>query len=80
MPVIFRHQAYRFFFFSNEGDPREPPHVHVMRDDRRAKFWIRPVALADNSGFPAAELNKLAEIIEGRQDEIERAWHEHFGD
>lgn len=54
--------------------------MHVRRDDRRAKFWIKPVALADNSGFPAAELNRLTEIIEGRQDEIERAWHEHFGD
>lgn len=80
MPVIFRHQGYRLFFFSNEGDPREPPHVHVKRDDQRAKFWIRPVALASNSGFSGVELTRLSQIIEGRQDEIERAWHEHFSD
>lgn len=29
MPVVFRWKNLKFFFFSNEGDPREPPHVHV---------------------------------------------------
>jgi hypothetical protein len=28
MPAVFRHGRLRFFFFSNEGWPREPPHVH----------------------------------------------------
>ena len=28
MPVILRHRGYRFFFFSNEGEPPEPPHIH----------------------------------------------------
>jgi len=39
MPVIFQTRGYRFFFYSNEGSAREPPHVHVERDDREAKFW-----------------------------------------
>jgi hypothetical protein len=24
MPVIFRYKGFRFFFYSNEGNPREP--------------------------------------------------------
>jgi len=28
MPVVFRYRGYRFFFYSNEGDPREPLHIH----------------------------------------------------
>jgi hypothetical protein len=24
MPVIFRYEGYRFFFFSNEGNPLDP--------------------------------------------------------
>ena len=40
MPTIFRHRGYRFFFFSNEGDPREPPHVHVGGGSDEAKFWV----------------------------------------
>lgn len=29
MPVIFRHKSFRFFFYSNEGNPREAMHVHI---------------------------------------------------
>jgi hypothetical protein len=52
MPVVFRHDGYRFHFFSNEGDPREPPHIHVTKDRPTAKFWLRPeVNVAYNKGF-----------------------------
>jgi len=40
MPVIFRHKGYRFFFFSNEGIPLEPCHIHVKKGSAVAKFWI----------------------------------------
>lgn len=42
------------------------------------QFWIKPVALAENIGFSAHELNKLVGVISENQDLIERAWHEHF--
>lgn len=51
MPTIFLFEGYRFFFFSNEGNPREPIHVHVRKDGSRAKFWLSPVGLANNQGF-----------------------------
>ena len=79
MPVIFRFQGCRSFFFSNEGDPREPLHVHVRREARLAKFWLDPVVqLAESYGLSSRELNKLAKIIENRKTEIEVAWNEHF--
>ena len=31
MPVIFRDSGLRYFFFSNEGSPREEPHIHVKQ-------------------------------------------------
>ena len=80
MPTIFLFEGYRFFFFSNEGNPREPIHVHVRKDGSRAKFWLSPVGLANNQGFTGKEVNRLAQIVESHKDEIERAWHEHFGD
>ena len=40
MPTLLREGPYRFFFYSDEGDPREPPHVHVTAGDRLAKFWL----------------------------------------
>ena len=80
MPEVFRWKSCKFFFFSNEGDPREPLHIHVRSHGARAKFWLRPVAVAENFGFAAHELNDLARAISDNEARIERAWHEHFGD
>ena len=80
MPRVFEWNGYRFHFFSNEGDPREPVHVHVTKAPATAKFWIRPeTALEYNKGFSAKVLSQLMSVINDRADEIERAWNEHFG-
>ncbi len=79
MPVVFRERGYRFFFYSNEGTPREPAHIHVRRDLLEAKFWIAPrVELAYNDGYDARTLRELIELIEINRDLIERAWNEFF--
>jgi Domain of unknown function (DUF4160) len=81
MPVVFRHKGFRFFFYSNEGDPREPTHIHVTKDGIDAKFWLRPVVLLEyNDGFNARTLRELTEVIEQRREEIVRAWDEFFGE
>jgi hypothetical protein len=80
MPVVLRHKGHRFLFFSNEGDPREPPHVHVRQGDRRAKFWLDPVALAENFGYAGHELQELAKVVAANRELIQRTWHEYFGD
>jgi len=80
MPTIFRQDGFRFFFYSNEGDPREPVHVHVMGEGGEAKFWLHPeVALARSAGLPARSLRRLALIVAERSAEIEEVWHGHFG-
>lgn len=81
MPVVLRYQGYRFSFFSNEGDPREPIHVHVRKADRSAKFWIDPeVSLAEAYRMNSAEINRLLRIVTAHRERIRRAWHEHFGE
>jgi hypothetical protein len=80
MPTVFRDRGFRFFFYSNEGSPREPVHVHVEKDGVEAKFWLRPeVTLAYNDGYSARVLRELIGIIETNREKIERAWNEHFG-
>lgn len=79
MPTLFRLNGYRFFFYSNEGDPREPVHVHVMRDGGEAKFWLHPVAVARSSGFDAQTLRDLARIVSDNAARITEGWHDHFG-
>ena len=49
MPVVFRQGGLRYYFFSNEGQPPEPAHIHVKGGGRDAKVWIEPeVSLADS--------------------------------
>ena len=38
MPVVLRYKGYRFFFFSKEGNPLEPLHIHVRNRDATAEF------------------------------------------
>jgi hypothetical protein len=81
VPTVFRRSGYRFFFFSNEGDPREPLHVHVRRGGKEAKFWLVPeVAVADSFGFTASELNALLRIVREERPQIARVWNGYFGE
>lgn len=80
MPVVFRHGGLRYFFFSNEGLPREPPHVHVRGRGCDAKVWLAPeITIADSYGFNASELAAILRIVAESREAILRAWHEHFG-
>lgn len=80
MPVVFRYRGIRFFFFSNEGSPREPIHIHALHGDAEAKFWLVPTVHAvDSVGFSARTLAELVTVVERHRGMIEKAWHEHFG-
>jgi hypothetical protein len=79
VPVVFRERGYRFHFYSDEGEPREPVHIHVVRDDADAKLWLYPeVAFAYNRGFDARTQRWLVAIVEDRRSEIEQAWNDYF--
>ena len=79
MPVVMRDGGVRFLFYSNEGVPREPPHIHVRDGRDEAKFWLTPtVLLAYNDGLNARTLNRVQKLVEKHRDALERAWHEHF--
>jgi hypothetical protein len=80
MPTIWLEDGFRFFFYSNEGTPREPVHVHVEKGDAEAKFWLRPeVRVAYNDGYDARTLRRLIGMVEASRERIERAWDEFFG-
>lgn len=66
---------YRFFFYSL--DCNEPMHVHVQREKMVCKFWLEPVELARNRGFPEREINMIRHLIESDLDKIRKAWNEH---
>jgi len=80
MPVVFRAGSLRFFFYSDEGTPREPPHIHIRRAGREAKLWLSPgLPQTYNYGFSTRELRDIRELIEANREQIETAWRQFFG-
>lgn len=63
MPSLFRLFGYVIFFWSNEGAPLEPVHVHVAKGVPNAsatKIWITEaggcIVANNNSKIPARTL------------------------
>jgi hypothetical protein len=80
MSAIFRYKGFRFFFYSNEGSPREPVHVHALGEGGEAKFWLKPqVRVAASDRLSAKTLRELVDVVENNAPLIERTWNEYFG-
>lgn len=77
MPTVLRIGPYRFFFYS--GDGGEPPHIHIERDDRIAKFWLNPVRLGKSGGFSRTDLSEIENHVTANANLLQEAWNEYFG-
>jgi len=76
VPTILRIKGYRFFFFSREGI--EPAHIHIEQADRYAKFWLKPVQLAESVGFRSSEISELRKLVQENKNLFEEKWNEYF--
>jgi len=76
MPTVLRTGPYRFFFYA--GDRDEPPHVHVERDVRIAKFWLDPVILHRRGSFSRTEINRIQKLVEEHREALLERWNEFF--
>ena len=72
VPTVLRVGPYRFHFYSREN--REPPHVHVARDDLEVKFWLEPISVARNFGFDEPEVNVIRRLVEKYCQELIAAY------
>ena len=77
MPTVLQDGPYSFVFFSSDGG--EPPHIHVKRDRHIAKYWLDPIELAKNRGFPKHELRRIRGLVHEHQQQLMEAWHVYFG-
>lgn len=76
MPTVLNVDGYRFFFFSNEGN--EPPHIHIQKAEKYAKFWLQPIRLAMNEGYTSRELRRISELTEQHHESFLEVWYEFF--
>ena len=87
MPQIFKIGSYVIYFWSDEGMPREPVHVHIAEgvpSKNATKIWItkaqKCIVANNNSKIPNHALNLLLRVIEGRSFEIISKWKDLFGE
>jgi len=78
MPTVQIEGPYRFFFYS--GDSDEPVHIHVERENMKAKFWLSPVRLQSSGGFGRSEINQIQRLVEENREVLLRSWNEFFSD
>ena len=77
MPTVQRVAGYRFFFVSL--DRSEPPHIHVKREKKVAKFWLDPIVLERAGGFSRVEINKILRVVQEHREHLLESWYEFFG-
>ena len=87
MPQVCKIGGYMVYFWTNEGRPLEPLHVHFTKgtpspDD--TKVWITRAGgclLCHNKGdIPQRILRQLMRIVEARSVAVEMKWQQIFGD
>jgi hypothetical protein len=78
MPTVLRSGPYRFYFYS--GDRTEPPHVHIEREDKVAKFWLEPVRMQRSGGFNRREINTIQRLVEENAQLLVGKWNDYFTD
>jgi hypothetical protein len=79
MPTVLRSGGFRLFFYSNEGSPREPAHIHVEKAGGEAKLWLRSETIvAYSDGLSARDLAAAVRVVEANRDTIEAAWNDFF--
>ena len=76
-PKFRKEEGFVFKIYSNE---EERMHIHVVKADNDAKFWLEPVIeLAENFGFNSKEIKKITKMVETYGNEFEEQFAAHIG-
>jgi hypothetical protein len=75
MPTVYI-DGYKFRFYASDGS--EPPHVHVLRDDKVDKIWLQPVLIDSNHGYSRAEINRIVRLTRQNQARLLEVWNAYF--
>ena len=76
MPTVFRHDEFRFYFFSREETRR---HIHVSSQNGEAKSWIeREVSVAKVINLSQQEVNKIVSLVNENLETINEHWNSRF--
>lgn len=87
MPQVFRAGRYWVFFWTNEGEPVEPVHVHIAEGGPTAgatKVWVtragKCLLANNNSHIPPVALRNVMRMIEADSETVIEKWRDYFGE
>lgn len=87
LPKVFVIGGYYIYFWTSEGIPLEPVHVHVNKGSpvqNATKIWLTSSGKCllenNNSRIPEHELSKIMLTIEAQFFYICAKWKDTFGD
>lgn len=76
-PIFIREKGYAFKIYSNE---EERMHVHVVKEEKEAKFWLEPkVEVATKGDFKQHEINQIQHIVEIYAEFFKKQYQLHIG-
>ena len=76
-PKFRKEEGFVFKIYSNE---EERMHVHVVKAENEAKFWLEPtIELAENFGFNNKEIKKITKMVETYGNEFKQQFAAHIG-
>lgn len=74
MPTLLQIDGFKFFFYSNE---HEPKHIHVVKGEAFAKVNLQDLCV-EFSSFKSKDLAFVLDVIKSHRAEFERKWDEYF--
>ena len=85
VPNVLFILGYHVYFWSNEGNPLEPVHVHISKKPHRngTKVWILSNGTCkvchNKDCIPLSDLKKIITTISLYHGDVEESWKSHFG-
>ncbi|WP_165366257.1 DUF4160 domain-containing protein [Brumimicrobium glaciale] len=68
--------GYRFYFYSNENG--EPVHIHILKAEGNAKYWLNPLEEAYSYGFTLQQRKDILKLLSKHKETLIKAWYEYF--
>ena len=75
MPTVLKIGGFRFHFYSDERG--EPAHIHVATGDGECKFWLEPIALANNKGLRPDVLRHIERLVYEHAEFLKEQYHDY---
>lgn len=77
MPTLLIWRGHKFRFYAS--DMHEPPHVHIAKDGKSAKIWLRNLDVEYRHGYNEREMRELLAVVAENRDAWIGTWNQFFG-